>query len=68
MEKSKENIDSIISKLKVLEDRIRKLESLTDGVLSEVNSVYKQQIKELQIKKELIKQKISDIQETGHNI
>jgi len=68
LEKSKENIDSIISKLKVLEDRIRKLESLTDGVLSEVNSVYKQQIKELQIKKELIKQKISDIQETGHNI
>ena len=68
MDEHKIQIDTMVNKLKVLDSRIQKLESLADGVLNEVESIYRQQIKELYLKKETIQQKISDIQETGHNI
>jgi hypothetical protein len=68
MDEHKIQIDTMVNKLKVLDSRIQKLESLADGVLNEVESIYRQQIKELHLKKETIQQKISDIQETGHNI
>ena len=68
MEERKIRIDKILNKLKALDSRIQKLESLTDEVLNEVESTYKQQIKELHLKKEKIQQKLSDIQETGDNV
>jgi len=68
MDEHKIQIETMVNKLKVLDSRIQKLESLADGVLNEVESIYRQQIKELHLKKETIQQKISDIQETGHNI
>jgi len=68
MDEHKIQIDTMVNKLKVLDSRIQKLESLAEGVLNEVESIYRQQIKELHLKKETIQQKISDIQETGHNM
>ena len=68
MDKHKVHFDSMLNKLKALDSRIQKLESLTDEVLNEVESTYKQQIKELHLKKEKIQQKLSDIQETGDNV
>ena len=68
MEERKIHIDKILNKLKALDSRIQKLESLTDEVLNEVESTYKQQIKELHLKKETMQQKLSDIQETGDNV
>ncbi len=65
MDKHKVHIDNMVNKLQVLDSRIQKLESLTDEVLNEVESTYKQQIKTLHQKKELIKQKLSDIQNTN---
>jgi len=62
MDDRKVYIDYMLSKLKVLDSRIKKLESLTDEVLSEVESTYRQQIKELHLKKETIKKKLYDIQ------
>ena len=47
MDKHRSPIDNMLSKLKVLDSRIQKLESLTDEVLSEVESTYRQQINEL---------------------
>ena len=56
----------MLNKLKVLDSRIQKLESLTDDVLSEVESTYRQQIKELHLKKEAMQQKLTEIQEAGN--
>ena len=68
MDKRKVNVDNMVSKLKVLDSRIQKLELLTDEVLSEVESTYQQQIKELNLKKEAIQQKLSDIQDAGDSV
>ena len=62
MDKHRSPIDNMLSKLKVLDSRIQKLESLTDEVLSEVESTYRQQINELHQKKDAMQQKLSDIQ------
>ena len=67
-EKRKVQIDDMVIKLKVLDSRIQKLESLTEEVLSEVESAYQQQIKELHLKKEAIHQKLSDIQDAGDSV
>ncbi len=52
MDDRKVHIDNMLNKLKVLDSRIQKLESLTDEVLSEVESTYNQQIRDLHLKKE----------------
>ena len=56
----------MLNKLKVLDSRIQKLESLTDDVLSEVKSTYRQHIKELHLKKEAMQQQLTEIQEAGN--
>jgi len=67
-EKRKVQIDDMVIKLKVLDSRIQKLESLTEEVLNEVEYAYQQQIKELHLKKEAIQQKLSDIQDAGDSV
>ena len=67
MEKQKEYLDKMVIKLKVLDNRIQKLESLTDEVLNEVESLYKQKIRNLHLKKEAIKEQILKIQESGES-
>ncbi|MCX6244146.1 MAG: hypothetical protein NTU98_05515 [Bacteroidetes bacterium] len=63
MDTRKEHIEKLVIKLKVLESKIQKLESLTDEVLNEVESEYKNQLKELYLKKEEAKHKLVTIQE-----
>ena len=65
MDDRKTPIDSMVNKLKVLDSRIQKLESLTNEVLSEVESTYNQQINDLHLKKETIQRKLSDIQDNN---
>ncbi len=67
MEKRKEYLDKMVIKLKVLDNRIQKLESLTDEVLNEVEYLYKQKINDLHLKKEAIKEQILKIQESGES-
>ena len=68
MEKQKDQVGNLVIKLKVLDSRIQKLESLTEEVLNEVEYAYQQQIKELHLKKEAIQQKLSDIQDAGDSV
>ena len=65
MDVRKTSIDSMVNKLRVLDSRIQKLESLTNEVLSEVESTYNQQINDLHLKKETIQRKLSDIQDNN---
>ena len=65
MDKHKVHLNNMVNKLKILDSRIQKLESLTDEVLSEVESTYHQQIRELQLKKEAMQQKLTEIQDAG---
>ena len=62
----KENIDKLVIKLRVLESRIQKLELITNDVLHDVESEYRQQIKELQLKREAAQQKLSEIEQADH--
>jgi len=65
MENRSEHIEKMIIKLKVLESRIQNLEALTNEVLNEVNSEYRQQLKELVLKKEEAQQILLKIQEAA---
>ena len=65
MENNKEEIKKLVIKLKVLENRISYLKTLTNEVLSEVETAYHEQIKELQQKKEEAQQNLLKIQEAG---
>lgn len=56
------SIDSLLNKLTVLDNRIQKLESLTQEVMDEIEFTYQQQIKDLYLKKEAAQQKLKDIQ------
>lgn len=67
MKNRKENVDKLIIKLEVLENKIQKLEALTDEVLNDVQSEYNHQIKELNQKKEAAKQQLLAIQEADEN-
>jgi hypothetical protein len=67
MENRTEYIDKMVIKLKVLESRIQKLESIANEVLDEVKSEYQQQIKELYQKKEAAQLELLKIQETTEN-
>ena len=65
MDNKKEEIEKLVIKLKVLENRILYLETITDEVLNEVESAYQEQIKELHQKKEAAQQTLSKMQEAG---
>lgn len=56
------SIDSLLNKLTVLDNRIQKLESLTQEVMDEIEFTFQQQIKDLYLKKEAAQQKLKDIQ------
>jgi len=57
----------MVVKLKVLESKIQHLEAITNEVLNEVNSEYRQQLKELVLKKEEAQQILLKIQKAGDN-
>ena len=67
MENRKEDIDKLMYKLKVLDSRIKKLESLTDAVLNDVETAYQKRIKELNQKKDAAQKKLLKILETVDN-
>ena len=60
----------MVIKLKVLDNRIHKLESIADEVINEVETEYRKKIEELYLKEEAALQKLTKIQEdsTGENI
>lgn len=63
MESNRENIDNLVIKIKVLESKIQRLESQAEEVIQDVNTEFRQQIKELNQKKEAAKQTLLIIQE-----
>lgn len=67
MEDRKENIKKMLIKLQVLENKIQNLESMTDDILDEANTEYRNRIKELILKKETMKQLLSQIQKSENN-
>jgi len=67
MENKAENINRMLNKLQVLESRIQKLEVITNEVLNEVESEYRQKINELVRKKEEAQQLILKIKEASIN-
>jgi hypothetical protein len=67
MENRKDYIDKMVIKLKVLDSRIQKLEAITDEVLNDVKSEYRQQLKELNQKKEETQQLLIKIQQANDN-
>ncbi len=67
MEERKENIKKMLIKLQVLENKIQDLESMTDDILDEAKAEYRNQIKELILKKETMKQLLAQIQKSENN-
>jgi hypothetical protein len=63
MENNDKDIDKTAIKLKVLENRIQKLQSIADEVLNEVNDKYRKELKELYLKKEEADQILKKIQD-----
>ncbi len=59
-----EDIDKLVIKLKVLDNKINKLESLANEVVREVDSVFKKKIRELDQKRETILNKLVQIQDS----
>lgn len=64
MEKTISDIDKMAIRLKVLDNKIKHLKSITDEVLNEVESAYQERIKELNLKKDTAQQSLSKLQET----
>ncbi len=64
MEKRISDIDKIAIRLKVLDNKIQHLKSITDEVLNEVESAYQERIKELNLKKNAARQTLLKLQET----
>ena len=54
MENHEEYMNQMTIKLKVLENRIRKLTSIADEVVNDLNSEYQKEINELVLKQELV--------------
>jgi len=67
MENMNEEIEMMLIKLKVLENRILHLQTITDEVLNEVESVYHHQIEELKLKREDAQKKLIKIQGIENN-
>lgn len=61
MEKHKENIDRIVLKIQVLENRIQRLQEIAEQVVTELKSEYDQQISELNAKKEAAQEVLKEI-------
>jgi len=67
MEERKDSIEKMLIKLQVLESKIQKLESMTNDILDEVNTEYRNQITEMILKKESMQQLLSQIQKSESN-
>jgi hypothetical protein len=67
MENKNDEIEMIAIRLKVLENRILHLQTITDEVLNEVESAYHQQIEELKLKREDAQKKLMKIQGIENN-
>jgi hypothetical protein len=67
MEDHTENINRMLNKLKVLESRIQKLESMTNEVFLEVETEYWKKLKKMTQKKEEALQLIIKMKESDHN-
>jgi hypothetical protein len=65
MENAQNNLDQLINKLKVLDSKIKNLESVTKDVINEVEMNYRSQLKELYQKKQEAQQKLRKIREAG---
>ena len=67
MENRREYIDKLAARLKELESEISELEKIADKAVSEVKAEYRQQIKDLFLKKEELQDKVNKIQKSGGN-
>jgi len=61
MENHQENIDRIVLKIQVLENRIQRLQEIAEQVVTELKSEYDQQISELKAKKEAAQEVLKEI-------
>jgi hypothetical protein len=68
MESLKENIENIITKLKVLDIELHELETLTEKALAEVKADYQNQIEALFLRKETLTTNLKQLQEAGKNV
>jgi phage host-nuclease inhibitor protein Gam len=67
MENRREYIDKMVARLKELESEISELEKIADKAVAEVKAEYRQQIKDLFLKKEELQNKVSKIQDASGN-
>jgi predicted nuclease with TOPRIM domain len=67
MENQREYIDKMAARLKELESEISELGKMADKAVAEVKADYRQQIKELFLKKEELQYKVSKIKEASGN-
>jgi len=67
VENHREYIDKLAARLKELDAEINKLEKMADKAVEEVKAEYRQQIKDLFLKKEELQNKVSKIKESTGN-
>ena len=67
MENSNENISKLMIKLKVLENKIRNLEELTDVVMDEVKNEYQKHITQLKEEKDTAVKKLLEMRGSSDN-
>jgi len=67
MENKSEFRDNIALRLKELEREIQELEAMADKAVAEVKTAYQEQINDLFLKKEELKEKITKIQKSTGN-
>jgi len=67
MESKREYVVKMDARLKELKSEISELEKIADKAVAEVKAEYRQQIKDLFLKKEELQDKVNKIQKTGGN-
>lgn len=67
MDKHEDNIDNLLNKLRVLNSRIHRLETLSNELLNEVKETYERQIAGLNLKKDIIQETILKIKKISDN-
>jgi hypothetical protein len=67
LENHREYIDKLTAGLKELESEISELEKIADKAVAEVNAEYRQQIKDLFLKKEELQNKVAKIRKATGN-
>jgi len=67
MENRRENIDRMAARLTEIESEIHELEKLAEKAVAELKAEYRQQIKELFLKKEELNNKVLKIKEASGN-